>query len=103
MNNEGAMTVATDDQPHPPITLSAPAHAMADTPEAARAHPTVFEVKDLSVCYGGFRAVRDVEMNVAKHEITAFIGPSGCGKTTCLLYTSPSPRDGLLSRMPSSA
>ena len=27
-----------------------------------------------------------------------------CGKTTlCLLYTSPSPRDGLLSRMPSSA
>ena len=24
-------------------------------------------------------------------------------KVTCLLYTSPSPRDGLLSRMPSSA
>ena len=26
-----------------------------------------------------------------------------CGFRTCLLYTSPSPRDGLLSRMPSSA
>eukprot|EP01016_Furgasonia_blochmanni_P054752 TRINITY_DN9061_c0_g1_i1.p1 TRINITY_DN9061_c0_g1~~TRINITY_DN9061_c0_g1_i1.p1 ORF type:complete len:106 (+),score=11.80 TRINITY_DN9061_c0_g1_i1:64-381(+) len=26
-----------------------------------------------------------------------------CVDTTCLLYTSPSPRDGLLSRMPSSA
>ena len=26
-----------------------------------------------------------------------------CTITTCLLYTSPSPRDGLLSRMPSSA
>ena len=25
------------------------------------------------------------------------------GARTCLLYTSPSPRDGLLSRMPSSA
>ena len=25
------------------------------------------------------------------------------GADTCLLYTSPSPRDGLLSRMPSSA
>ena len=25
------------------------------------------------------------------------------GDVTCLLYTSPSPRDGLLSRMPSSA
>ena len=27
----------------------------------------------------------------------------GCLHMTCLLYTSPSPRDGLLSRMPSSA
>ena len=33
-----------------------------------------------------------------------FTGARGVGKTsTCLLYTSPSPRDGLLSRMPSSA
>ena len=35
------------------------------------------------------------------------IGPTGSGKTllaeTCLLYTSPSPRDRFLSRMPSSA
>ena len=30
--------------------------------------------------------------------------PPGCGSMSgCLLYTSPSPRDGLLSRMPSSA
>ena len=28
---------------------------------------------------------------------------SGFGKIGCLLYTSPSPRDGLLARMPSSA
>jgi len=28
---------------------------------------------------------------------------SGPQRTFCLLYTSPSPRDGLLSRMPSSA
>ena len=31
------------------------------------------------------------------------IKPGGKKKKTCLLYTSPSPRDGLLSRMPSSA
>ena len=30
------------------------------------------------------------------------VGTNG-GVMTCLLYTSPSPRDGLLSRMPSSA
>ena len=29
--------------------------------------------------------------------------PEGVNYETCLLYTSPSPRDGLLSRMPSSA
>ena len=32
-----------------------------------------------------------------------FILPAGSGFELCLLYTSPSPRDGLLSRMPSSA
>ena len=32
---------------------------------------------------------------------TATVNPVGNG--SCLLYTSPSPRDGLLSRMPSSA
>jgi phosphate transport system ATP-binding protein len=45
---------------------------------------TVFEVEDLSVYYGPFRAVRNVNVSIAQHEITAFIGPSGCGKTTVL-------------------
>ena len=31
------------------------------------------------------------------------VGPEAHSLWTCLLYTSPSPRDGLLSRMPSSA
>jgi phosphate transport system ATP-binding protein len=46
--------------------------------------PIVFDVKDLSVFYGQFRAVRDVALSVRRHEVTAFIGPSGCGKTTVL-------------------
>ncbi len=44
----------------------------------------VFDVQDLSVYYGDFRAVRDVDMTVHQNEITAFIGPSGCGKSTVL-------------------
>ena len=44
----------------------------------------VFAVKELSVKYGDFRAVRDVTLDIREHEITAFIGPSGCGKTTVL-------------------
>jgi phosphate transport system ATP-binding protein len=44
----------------------------------------VFDVKDLSVFYGGFRAVRDVTLPIYRNQITALIGPSGCGKTTVL-------------------
>jgi phosphate transport system ATP-binding protein len=46
--------------------------------------PVVFDVNDLSVYYGAFRAVRDVNLDIRRNEITAFIGPSGCGKTTVL-------------------
>ena len=43
--------------------------------------------------------------NVATNELMATSGLTGttAAALTCLLYTSPSPRDGLLSRMPSSA
>ncbi len=44
----------------------------------------VFGARDVSVYYGDFRAVRDVNVDVYEHQITAFIGPSGCGKTTVL-------------------
>jgi phosphate transport system ATP-binding protein len=45
---------------------------------------TVFDVDDVSVYYGTFRAVRNLTLPVARNEITALIGPSGCGKTTFL-------------------
>ena len=51
---------------------------------AAAREQVVFDVDDLSVLYGDFRAVQDVTIDVHQHEITAFIGPSGCGKTTVL-------------------
>jgi phosphate transport system ATP-binding protein len=44
----------------------------------------VFDVRDLNVYYGDFLAVRDVNFQIAKREITALIGPSGCGKSTVL-------------------
>ena len=44
----------------------------------------VCEAEDLSVYYGEFRAVRDVNVKIRGQEITAFIGPSGCGKSTVL-------------------
>ncbi|MCU1401494.1 MAG: phosphate transporter, ATPase subunit [Acidimicrobiales bacterium] len=56
--------------------------------EAAADAPTrsagVFEATDLAVFYGSHLAVRDVDLTIREHEITAFIGPSGCGKSTVL-------------------
>ncbi len=50
----------------------------------AAVSPPVFELRDLSVFYSAFRAVRDVNITIERNQITAFIGPSGCGKTTVL-------------------
>jgi phosphate transport system ATP-binding protein len=46
--------------------------------------PVVFDLDQLAVYYGTFRAVHEVTLQIRAHEITAFIGPSGCGKTTVL-------------------
>jgi len=45
---------------------------------------TIFDIADLSVYYGQFRAVRNVTLKISRNYITALIGPSGCGKTTML-------------------
>ena len=42
------------------------------------------DAQDLNVFYGGFRAVKDVNLDVERGKITALIGPSGCGKSTVL-------------------
>ena len=41
-------------------------------------------VKDLNLYYGKFHALKDINMDINKNEITAFIGPSGCGKSSFL-------------------
>jgi phosphate transport system ATP-binding protein len=52
--------------------------------DALTDRPVVFDVRDLSVFYGSFRAVRDMTFQIHQNQITALIGPSGCGKTTVL-------------------
>jgi len=44
----------------------------------------VIELQDVSCWYGSFRAVRNVDISIARHRITALIGPSGCGKSTLI-------------------
>ncbi len=69
--------------PQPPSVSSAPSDGSSPATDRL-ARPIVFDVGSLSVFYGDFNAVQGVDLDIRKHEITAFIGPSGCGKTTVL-------------------
>jgi len=44
----------------------------------------IFEIRDFSVYYGDFMAVKNNNLDIEKNRITAIIGPSGCGKSTLL-------------------
>jgi len=41
-------------------------------------------VRDLDFYYGGFKALKRINLEVPEKVVTAFIGPSGCGKSTLL-------------------
>ena len=44
--------------------------------------PAVLDVQNLSVSFGGLRAVDNVSLSVEPHRITTIIGPNGAGKST---------------------
>ena len=80
-----------DSQPRSAIPAtdgSGPTLSVAGVTDRAAARPkalaNVFEVRDFSAYYSDFRAVRDIDLDIAQNRITAFIGPSGCGKSTLL-------------------
>jgi len=42
------------------------------------------DIEKVNFWYGATQALRDIDLKIYEHEVTAFIGPSGCGKTTLL-------------------
>lgn len=53
----------------------------ADRPVPAS---TMIEVRELDFSYDDTLALKKINLEIARHEVTAFIGPSGCGKSTLL-------------------
>lgn len=43
-----------------------------------------FEISNMELYYGSFKALKNINLKLSDKEITAFIGPSGCGKSTLL-------------------
>jgi phosphate transport system ATP-binding protein len=52
--------------------------------ETRKPREAIFELQDVQVSYGPKPAVRGVNFDIGKNEITALIGPSGCGKSTLI-------------------
>jgi phosphate transport system ATP-binding protein len=51
---------------------------------AGDAEASLIEVRDLSLCYGAAKALKNISLAIPEKLVTAFIGPSGCGKSTLL-------------------
>jgi phosphate transport system ATP-binding protein len=58
--------------------------ASAPATETGEKFEEKVSVRNLNFFYGDFRGLADVNVNLYKNKVTAFIGPSGCGKSTLL-------------------
>lgn len=45
---------------------------------------TTFKISEMNLHYGDFHALKNINLELLKNEVSAFIGPSGCGKSTLL-------------------
>ncbi len=67
--------------PRPPQT---PEAAPGPSESSPTVDPVVLSTRALSVWYGASLALKEIEIAIPRHQITALIGPSGCGKSTLL-------------------
>ena len=52
--------------------------------QTATSEKSKISVNKLDFFYGKFHALKNINLEIPAHKVTAFIGPSGCGKSTLL-------------------
>jgi phosphate transport system ATP-binding protein len=67
-----------------PVNISVTGGLGSDARPTPVMEMPMVEIEQVSLWYGAKQALRDVNMLIPKHRITAYIGPSGCGKSTLL-------------------
>jgi phosphate transport system ATP-binding protein len=53
-------------------------------PDVQPAEDAALKVRNLDFYYGTFKGLNNINLDIARNRVTAFIGPSGCGKSTLL-------------------
>jgi phosphate transport system ATP-binding protein len=63
-------------------------NAVVENPAATEATPPVLATevafRNFNFFYGKFHALKNINLEIYRRQVTAFIGPSGCGKSTLL-------------------
>jgi branched-chain amino acid transport system ATP-binding protein len=80
-------------------TMAESAVMTAPAVKARRIGDVILDVKNISLAFGGVKALTDISFNVREHEVRAIIGPNGAGKSSMLncingVYT---PQQGTIS------
>ncbi|HET9948476.1 MAG TPA: ABC transporter ATP-binding protein [Longimicrobiales bacterium] len=57
---------------------------LAPRAETSRSPGTMLSLRGVTKRYGGFTAVKELDLDVARGEIFGFLGPNGAGKTTTI-------------------
>jgi branched-chain amino acid transport system ATP-binding protein len=80
-------------------TMVEQAAMTAPATKSRRIGDVILDVKNISLAFGGVKALTDISFNVREHEVRAIIGPNGAGKSSMLncingVYT---PQQGTIS------
>jgi len=75
---------STSSRPGVNIAPQATGSGFPAADDSVRETAPMMELRDVSVYYGDYEAVRGTSLPIRQNQITAMIGPSGCGKSTTL-------------------